>query len=131
MNWYFCDPYGNTLHQLGFGATMMSWDMDYPDPGDYLSTALSPTSHVNTGGYQDPTFDTLIARATTDPDAAERVRLYRQAEHRLLAQAAVIPLRISRPEWTISRAVSGLTGRAPTGPIPVPPGADWSRLRVP
>jgi hypothetical protein len=42
------------------------------------------------GGWHDPTFDRLVDRVATDPNTAERMRLYRQAEHRLLTQAAAV-----------------------------------------
>jgi ABC-type oligopeptide transport system substrate-binding subunit len=125
-----CPPDWVQLHLAVLEAATETWDMDYPDPQDYLPLLFSARSQFNVGGFHDRVFDTLVNRATTDANAADRSRLYRHAERRLLAQAAVIPIWLQWPQWTIRRSVSGLRGAAPTGNFPVPVGGDWSRVHL-
>lgn len=132
---YFCtsvfcqDPDVESLHATRMQAAIRWWTMDYPDPRDYLPLFTSG-SQYNIGGVHDPTFDRLVKRAGTDADPNGRARLYQQAEHRLLAHAAAVPLVLQQFIWTVSPEVTGLTGGTATGGFPAPAGEDWSRVAV-
>jgi ABC-type transport system substrate-binding protein len=111
-------------------ADVVIQSLDYPDPSQFLSRDLLPHSARNLGGFVDDTFDRLVRRADRTNDRAERLRLYAQAQHRLLRLAAVIPLKVPLAQWTMRRTVHGLVSSRALGRYPAPVDGDWSRLTV-
>ncbi len=78
-----------------FDLYLGSWQLDI-DPGDLeflLSTQITDAQHPgrsNIGGFADPTFDRLLAAASTTYDQSERARLYREAQQELAEQLPVL-----------------------------------------
>jgi len=68
-----------------------SWIGDFPDPFTFLQL-FQTGFEQNFGGYSDPSFDALLASAAHEPDNGRRYRYFEQAEVRLNAQAAYIPI---------------------------------------
>ena len=78
------------------------WIADYPSPSLFLDYFLAcsnyrpeePTHGTNAGGFCDPRFDRLVARAatleTTDPAKAQRI--WAAADRLAVDQAAWVPL---------------------------------------
>ncbi len=70
----------------------LAWSADYPDPENFLETQFHSKSELNNTGYSDPEVDRLLEQAMTENDTATRLALYRQAEQRIVDDAAWIPL---------------------------------------
>lgn len=67
------------------------WIGDYPDPQTFLALPL-PDSAQNDMGYDNPRYTDTVMQALATADAAERARLYNEAERILNADAPYIPL---------------------------------------
>lgn len=90
-----------TMQPPGFGDLLRSnppelfwngWVVDQNDPDYYISIFRSDAEE-NYGGFSNLDFDSLIDRAASSHDPAERQELYIQAERLLCEEeAAVIPL---------------------------------------
>ena len=68
------------------------WQADYPDPDNFLrkSDAIIQLKRL---GWHDPAYDRLVEEASRTPDRAKRLAMYRQADHLLVAeQALVLPI---------------------------------------
>ena len=74
-----------------FQVADAAWVADYNDALSFLYLMQSSTGAQNYGDYKSPAFDTLIARADAEPDAARRAALLAQAESLMLEDAAVLP----------------------------------------
>ena len=67
----------------------IGWCADYYDQQDWLTTVFNSKSTQTPTGYNNPTFDKLVADADKEPDAKKRDDLYQQAS-RLLSQDAPV-----------------------------------------
>jgi oligopeptide transport system substrate-binding protein len=80
----------DTQRRLDYDVSRSTWIADYPDPSSFLDIMTS-TSANNRTGFADARYDELLAAASS-ARGAERQRLYRAAEERLLEALPVIPL---------------------------------------
>jgi len=71
---------------------LTGWIADYPDSENFLDLLFHSASPQNHMGYANPEVDGLLEAARVEQDAAERTRLYREAERILVEDAAWIPL---------------------------------------
>ena len=76
---------------------LSSWSQDYPDPsnwldGPYSSDRITESGSLNHTFYNEPVVDRLLATANRSLDGAERLRVYRSAETRILQDTPCIPL---------------------------------------
>lgn len=69
-----------------------SWIADYDDATNFLDL-LRSDSGKNYGGYDNPAYDALLARAAQTRDAAARGKLLEQAEQMALNDYAWVPTR--------------------------------------
>ncbi len=69
-------------------AFFVGWRADYPDPDNFLR--LAPIGWQT--GWRHAHYDELVVKAKTLRDAAERLRLYREAETILAQEAPILPL---------------------------------------
>jgi ABC-type transport system substrate-binding protein len=70
-----------------------TWAADYNDPDNFLRELFHSGSEHNSSGFSNEDFDSLVERARTMSDPAERQELYIQAERLLCeAQAALIAI---------------------------------------
>ncbi|MAG58718.1 MAG: hypothetical protein CMJ83_20710 [Planctomycetes bacterium] len=80
------------IRQLDYAIGRSSWIGDFNDPSNFLELFVSD-SGGNRTGFEDAAYDSSITeaapRAASD---AERARLFRAAETRLLAEAPFIPI---------------------------------------
>lgn len=76
---------GNIGHFFDFG-----WCADYADPENFLDILFYTDAQTNLGGFRSADFDTLLDRARVEPNVAERLRLYGEAETLLLEEAPVV-----------------------------------------
>ena len=72
------------------------WIADYPDPQDFLQVLFSTGAQYNTGGYSNPTFDSMLTSASVQPDVNARLKMYDDAESIVVGDAAVLPLYFGR-----------------------------------
>lgn len=68
------------------------WTADFPEPLTYLDALWRSDSRYNHAGWRDQVYDDLVERARRSADAAERRRLYADAEIRLADTAAAVIL---------------------------------------
>ncbi len=82
------------------------WIADYDDPMNFLSL-FDSRSPQNWSGLRDPHFDALLQQATAESDAAQRDALLQQAEARLLAAHAILPLYIYTSKHLVDPRLEG------------------------
>jgi ABC-type oligopeptide transport system substrate-binding subunit len=87
----------------------IGWSGDYPDPDTFLRVAVSRI----TSRWQDEAYDRLVERARRGVDQAERMKLYRQADRRLIEEAIILPLGCRHEHLLVKPWVS----RFPTSPF--------------
>jgi len=68
-----------------------AWIGDFSDPSNFMQLFLTGNG-LNSGGYSNPQFDTLIAAANEETDREKRSRLFEQAERILNDDVAYVPL---------------------------------------
>jgi peptide/nickel transport system substrate-binding protein/oligopeptide transport system substrate-binding protein len=102
--------YLSVLDQRAYQVAAIDWTADYPDPQNFLSQQLDTGSPNNNGGYSNPAFDRLTARADEMPlNNPERFTLYHQAELLAMQQAATIPLVNQSAGILLRQGVQGLS----------------------
>ena len=82
------------------------WIADIDDPRNFLGIFRSGDAS-NWSGYADPRFDALLDAADAAPTLARRQQLLREAESRLLAAHAVLPLYFYTSKHLVRREVKG------------------------
>jgi oligopeptide transport system substrate-binding protein len=84
---------------------LFSWQADYPDPHNFLRS----DGHLRQaliGEWHTP----LVDRARSLTDQGERIRLYREADRRLMEEAAIVPLVYLRQHWLVKPWVRRFPG---------------------
>jgi oligopeptide transport system substrate-binding protein len=69
----------------------LGWYADYDDPASFLEV-FSKTNSQNDPGYMSAEFNSLIDRARTEPDPADRIQLLQRSEEVLLNDYPMIPV---------------------------------------
>ena len=70
----------------------MGWVADYPHPQDFLEVLFHSGADNNHGEYSNPEVDELLVKAGVEQDRELSLSLYQQAEQKLVADAACLPL---------------------------------------
>jgi len=70
----------------------MGWVADYPHPQDFLEVLFHSGADNNHGEYSNPEVDALLEKAGVEQDRELSLALYQQAEQKLIAEAACLPL---------------------------------------
>ncbi len=70
----------------------MGWVADYPHPQDFLEILFRSGADNNYGEYSNPEVDALLEKAGVEQDKELSLALYQQAEQKLVADAACLPL---------------------------------------
>jgi len=70
----------------------MGWVADYPHPQDFLEILFHSGADNNHGEYSNPEVDALLEKAGVEQDREWSLALYQQAEQKLVADAACLPL---------------------------------------
>ncbi len=73
---------------------LLGWEADFPDPSNFLEV-LFHSKHIGTNNntnYHNPAVDALLDRAAGTTDAGERMRLLREVERVVIADAPWVPL---------------------------------------
>ncbi len=74
----------------------LGWIADYPHQQDFLEVLFRGGSDINYGEYRNPEVDVLLDKAGVEPDKNRSIALYRQAEQKLIDDAACLPLWFGR-----------------------------------
>jgi peptide/nickel transport system substrate-binding protein len=113
-------------HTRKWEMAAATWIADYPSPGDFLDYFLScknyhredPARSTNSGGFCDPAFDRLVARAQTlqptDPQRAQDV--WERADRLAVDQAALVPMASTKSVELLSRRTGHFTLNANSQP---------------
>lgn len=89
-----------------FQVADAAWIADYNDPTSFLDLQRSFYGPQNYGDYNNPEYDSLMARADQEPDPVKRAAFIARAEHIMLEDAPVAPIffyvnkNLVRPEIT-------------------------------
>ena len=71
----------------------MGWFGDYDDPANFLGLFVTDNGYAKfMGGYSNPEYDELFAKANASLDDKERLELFSKAENILLTEGGVNPL---------------------------------------
>lgn len=98
--------YLDTLRQMQFGFARQGWIGDYNDPNTFLELFISDNGN-NRSGWNSPTYDALLAKASKEQNATKRLSIFREAEDLLLEELPLIPLYIYTRNVLRSHAVKG------------------------
>ncbi len=79
------------LEQGNFDVGDAGWIADYPDAENYLFLLDSSSGLLNYGGYNNPTFDALLAQAAVTTDLEARAAILAQAEAITVQEMPLIP----------------------------------------
>jgi oligopeptide transport system substrate-binding protein len=90
-----------------FELANMGWYADYDDAKTYLYILQSSSAEMNSGRYESPAYDALIARSDSERDANVRAGLLRQAEEIALRDAALSPVYFDTGRSLVNPRVTG------------------------
>ncbi|MFC1957704.1 peptide ABC transporter substrate-binding protein [Chloroflexota bacterium] len=85
----------------------MGWIADYPHPQDFLDILFRSGVENNYGEYSNPEVDALLERASLELDNDLSLELYRQAEQKMVDDAACLPLWFGRNYILVKPNVKG------------------------
>lgn len=83
-----------------------SWIADFADPVAFLQMFASGDP-FNVYGFSSKKYDALLAQASKENNANERMRLLALAEAELVAQDAIVPMYFSRSRHLVKKHVRG------------------------
>jgi oligopeptide transport system substrate-binding protein len=86
---------------------MLGWVADLADPDAFLRTLFESGGSANLFDFADPEADALLGDGARETNPVRRVRIYRQAERRILEQAPLVPLYHSVAVLATGRRVHG------------------------
>lgn len=95
-----------------YQLALLAWRADFDDPLACLREHVSDGAAGNQSKWSDPAYDGLIARARRTAEGPARRALLAEAERRVLAHHAVLPLWQRRRSWLIRPGLSGAVFRA-------------------
>ena len=81
--------YLRSLDNLDFDIARSSWVGDYDDPNTFLDCFVTGRGNNRTG-WSNPTYDSLMVSALSEPQPARRFQILRQAETLLVSEALPI-----------------------------------------
>jgi oligopeptide transport system substrate-binding protein len=99
--------FDSVLHRGEFDLAFYTWYADYADPWTYLANFQSEGGPLNSGGYNNPAYDALLAKSRAADSLGERNALYQQAETLLLADQGVIPWASERTRYLLNPHIRG------------------------
>jgi oligopeptide transport system substrate-binding protein len=97
----------SSVQRGDFELANMGWYADYDDAKTYLYILESASAEMNSGRYENPTYDSLIARADRERDEKAREGLLRNAEQIALTDAALAPVYFDTGRSLVNPRVTG------------------------
>jgi len=89
------------------------WSADFPDPQNFLYMLFRTGVPNNVGNYSNQVVDDLLDAAQFELDTAQRLALYRRAEHILVQEAAAIPFHFGGSYFLVKPHIKNLN----SGPL--------------
>ena len=86
---------------------LMGWVADYPHPQNFLDILFHSGADNNYGEYSNPDVDALLEKAAVEQDNDRGLKLYQQAEQKLVEDAACLPLWFGRNYVLIKPYIKG------------------------
>ncbi|HUR23474.1 MAG TPA: ABC transporter substrate-binding protein [Acidimicrobiales bacterium] len=86
----------------------LGWIAAYSSADAFLAPLFTSGSPNNLTGFSSPAVDEQLRRARSEPDAARRVELYREAERAILDEVPIIPIVQFRLHAVVSPRVENL-----------------------
>ena len=86
------DAYYYRLDEEKDEAFFFGWIADYADPQNFLEILFRTGTANNMGQYSNPEVDSLLEQAAIEQDSNKRLDLYKQAEEKMVSDAACLPL---------------------------------------
>lgn len=90
-----------------FELANMGWYADYDDAKSFLYILESRSGEMNSGRYENPTYDGLLAKADQERDEVERAKLLRMAEELAVKDAALAPVFFDTGRSLVNPRVTG------------------------
>jgi oligopeptide transport system substrate-binding protein len=91
----------------GFDAARIGWTATYADPQAFLAPYASASTPFNYTGYAGKDYDALLARSSTEADAAARMKTLHDAEAILARDQPAAPLLVMAAPWLVAKNVTG------------------------
>lgn len=90
----------------------IGWSADYVHPHNFLGILFASQvdgqpNPQNWSGYADPEVDALINKADVEQNAESSIKLYQEAEEKIMQAAPVLPLTYGREYWLTKPYVKG------------------------
>ena len=103
------DAYFYRLDEEKDEAFFFGWIADYADPQNFLEVLFRTGTANNMGQYSNPEVDSLLDQAAIEQDSNTRLDLYRQAEEKIVSDAACLPLWFGKNYVLVKPYVTGYT----------------------
>jgi ABC-type oligopeptide transport system substrate-binding subunit len=91
-----------------FDAFVLTWVADLPDPDAFFYPLFHSSGSINHHHFTDSVLDQLLDEARAGASNVARMDAYRQAEYRILSQAAVVPIYFSTTLLAVANDVQGV-----------------------
>jgi len=98
--------YLSSQQTLDYEVCRAGWVADYSDPNTFLDMFVTGGGNNQTG-WSNVRYDELIKAAAVEPDPAQRMKLFRQAETILLDEMPIIPIYFYVSKNLVSPRVKG------------------------
>jgi oligopeptide transport system substrate-binding protein len=90
-----------------FELANMGWYADYDDAKSFLYILESRSAEMNSGRYENPAYDALLARADQERNEAVRAKLLRNAEELAVKDGALAPVFFDTGRSLVNPRVTG------------------------
>ena len=99
------------LRDGNFQLARFGWTGDYNHPHTWMDTFLSYSAN-NFTNHENPAFDALVAKAASEANPQESIRLYREAEALIAADMCRLPLYFYTKSTLVKPHLKGYWGNA-------------------
>jgi oligopeptide transport system substrate-binding protein len=101
--------YLKNLQLHNFQIARMGWIMDFADPFTFLEL-LSEHSGNNHSNWHTPEYDRLLREGNTNPDPAQRLAIFREAETLLRDNTPLLPIYVYTKSTMVKPYLMGFWG---------------------
>ncbi len=98
----------DALSKKDYMVSRSGWIADYPDPNTFLDMWLTDGPNNQTG-WSNAQYDALVKQAAAEPDPAQRMEIFRQAEAILLDECPIICVYYQVSTNMVRPGVKGIT----------------------
>jgi ABC-type transport system substrate-binding protein len=102
------DEFTAGLIDDSFDAFVLTWVADLPDPDAFFYPLFHSSGSINHHHFSDPGLDRLLDDARAGTTNVTRMDAYRDAEYRILSEAAVVPIYFSTTLLAVANGVHGV-----------------------